>query len=242
LPVSPAELDAYTRLIHALCEMAKKQTRVTMKERAIGGEDSEKFAFRTFLLRLGFIGTEYASARKVLLAKLSGSGSFKNGDHKDRFTHKGSETVGNGSIGANSAFTAAVVDVVDAISVGAVNEETASVQSITEQSPPSHCQDCRHHCYCTDSILRTSTGGIVDTSRRTPDNYTHYCLGVPSGYRKIKHAVDWSGIENPPKWCPLIIHEDISVGEAGHVYESGSAIETAETLETAAVFGREASV
>jgi len=90
------EVDAYSRLIYALCEMAKKQKRVTMKERAVSGEDSEKFAFRTFLLRLGFIGAEYASARKVLLSKLSGSGSFKNGDHKDRFAHKGSETAHNG--------------------------------------------------------------------------------------------------------------------------------------------------
>ena len=95
LPVSPAELDAYTRLIHTLCEMAKKQTRVTMKEKAVGGEGSEKFAFRTFLLRLGFIGAEYASARKVLLSRLSGSGSFKNGDHKDRDACKGLETADN---------------------------------------------------------------------------------------------------------------------------------------------------
>ena len=81
---SHLEVDAYARLVYAMCEMAKKQKRVTMRERAVGGDDSEKFAFRTFLLRLGFIGQEYASARKVLLSKLSGSGSFKSGDHKTR--------------------------------------------------------------------------------------------------------------------------------------------------------------
>lgn len=40
---------------------------------------------------------------------------------------------------------------------------------------------------------------IVDTSGRAPDNYTHYCLNVPSEYRKLKHATDWSGFETAPK-------------------------------------------
>jgi hypothetical protein len=76
---SSSKMDAYTRFINALCDLAKKQTRVTLKETAV---ESEKFAFRCFLLRLGFIGSEYASARKILLANLSGNGSFKSGDHK----------------------------------------------------------------------------------------------------------------------------------------------------------------
>ena len=67
------ELDAYKQFVSALCLFAKNQKRVTMKESAV---DSEKFAFRCFLLRLGFIGAEYASARKVLLSKLSGSGAY----------------------------------------------------------------------------------------------------------------------------------------------------------------------
>jgi hypothetical protein len=67
--------DAYTRFIHALCEMAKTQKRVTAQERPV---ESEKYAFRCFLLRLGFKGAEFASARKILLANLSGNGSFSN--------------------------------------------------------------------------------------------------------------------------------------------------------------------
>jgi len=65
-------VDAYARFIHALCEMAKTQKRVTAQERPT---KSEKYAFRCFLLRLGFIGAEFASARKILLANLSGNGS-----------------------------------------------------------------------------------------------------------------------------------------------------------------------
>ena len=73
------ELDAYKQFVSALCVTAKNQKRVTMKESAA---ESEKFAFRCFLLKLGFIGAEYASARKILLAKLSGSGAFKSGGYK----------------------------------------------------------------------------------------------------------------------------------------------------------------
>jgi len=70
-----AHVAAYTQFIHALCEMAKNQKRVTAKEKPI---ESEKYAFRCFLLRLGFVGKEYAQARRILLYNLSGSGSYAN--------------------------------------------------------------------------------------------------------------------------------------------------------------------
>ena len=70
---------AYTHFITALCDMARKQKRVTAKERPA---DNEKYAFRCFLLRLGFIGEEYMGERKVLLKNLSGNGSFKSGARK----------------------------------------------------------------------------------------------------------------------------------------------------------------
>lgn len=70
---------AYTHFITALCDMARKQKRVTAKERPA---DNEKYAFRCFLLRLGFIGEKYKGERKVLLKNLSGNGSFKSGARK----------------------------------------------------------------------------------------------------------------------------------------------------------------
>lgn len=70
---------AYTHFITALCDMARNQKRVTAKERPA---DNEKYAFRCFLLRLGFIGAEYKEERKVLLKNLSGNGSFKSGAGK----------------------------------------------------------------------------------------------------------------------------------------------------------------
>lgn len=76
---SADEVNAYSRFIGALCAMAKEQKRVTAKEKPV---DNEKYAFRCFLLRLGFIGAEYKAERKILLSKLSGNGSFKSGERR----------------------------------------------------------------------------------------------------------------------------------------------------------------
>jgi hypothetical protein len=70
----PDAVKAYTHFIAALCEMARVQKRVTAKEKETG---NDKYAFRCFLLRLGFIGTEYKEERKILLKNLSGSSAFK---------------------------------------------------------------------------------------------------------------------------------------------------------------------
>ena len=59
--------------------MTMKQKRITAKPKE---NENEKYAFRCFLLRLGFIGDEYKADRKLLLSKLNGSSSFKNGAKK----------------------------------------------------------------------------------------------------------------------------------------------------------------
>jgi hypothetical protein len=74
-------VKAYTHFVAALCELARTQKRVTAKEKET---DNDKYAFRCFLLRLGFIGAEYKNERKILLKNLSGSSAFK--------TPKGGET------------------------------------------------------------------------------------------------------------------------------------------------------
>lgn len=81
-----AEVDAdavhaYTNFISKLSEMAKNATRVTATDKAV---DNEKYAFRCFLLRLGFIGADYKTDRKILLKNLTGSSAFRNGgaDHE----------------------------------------------------------------------------------------------------------------------------------------------------------------
>ena len=74
-------VHAYTTFISKLSEMAKNATRVTATEKAV---DNEKYAFRCFLLRLGFIGADYKTDRKILLKNLTGSSAFRNGgaDHE----------------------------------------------------------------------------------------------------------------------------------------------------------------
>ena len=67
---------ASTHFISALCEMSRNAKRVTATEKPV---DNEKYAFRCFLLRLGFIGSEYKMERKILLKNLTGSSAFKNG-------------------------------------------------------------------------------------------------------------------------------------------------------------------
>ena len=60
--------------ISRLCATAKEQKRVTAVERAV---DNEKYAFRCFLLKVGFIGDEYKVARKILLTRLNGDSAWR---------------------------------------------------------------------------------------------------------------------------------------------------------------------
>ena len=71
---APEELKAYDTFICKLCDMARNQKRVNAAEKPI---TNEKYAFRCFLLRLGFIGDEYKTERKILLRNLIGSSAFK---------------------------------------------------------------------------------------------------------------------------------------------------------------------
>ena len=71
------ELAAYTQLISRLCDMARDAKRVSSKPTET---DNDKYAFRCFLLRLGFIGKEYKTARKILLRNLTGNSAFRCGE------------------------------------------------------------------------------------------------------------------------------------------------------------------
>ena len=71
---APDHALAYTQFIAAICKMSTEQKRVTAKVREV---NNEKYAFRCFLLRLGFIGNEFKQSRKILLSNLDGSSAFK---------------------------------------------------------------------------------------------------------------------------------------------------------------------
>ena len=71
---------AYTDFISKLCEMAQKQKRAVAKEKPT---ENEKYAFRCFLLRLGMIGDDYKTSRRILLQNLTGNSAFKCGHRKE---------------------------------------------------------------------------------------------------------------------------------------------------------------
>lgn len=77
--LEPDKVQTYTKFVSALCQMSIKQKRITAKPKVT---ENEKYAFRCFLLRLGFIGDEYKADRKILLSKLDGSSAFKSGAKK----------------------------------------------------------------------------------------------------------------------------------------------------------------
>lgn len=71
------EITAYTQFISRLCDVARDAKRVSSKPTET---DNDKYAFRCFLLRLGFIGKEYKTARKILLRNLTGNSAFRYGE------------------------------------------------------------------------------------------------------------------------------------------------------------------
>ena len=71
------EITVYTQFISRLCDMARDAKRVSSKPTET---DNDKYAFRCFLLRLGFIGKEYKTARKILLRNLTGNSAFRYGE------------------------------------------------------------------------------------------------------------------------------------------------------------------
>ena len=81
LPEAEA-VRAYTSFLAALCLMAKEAKRVLAKETEV---ESEKYAFRCFLLRLGYIGEESKANRKILLRNLSGHAAFRNNAKEEKF-------------------------------------------------------------------------------------------------------------------------------------------------------------
>lgn len=70
------QLKAYIQLCLALSQMAKEVKTASSKEQQ---KENPKYAMRTWLLRLGFIGDEFKTAREVLAKKLPGNSSFRNG-------------------------------------------------------------------------------------------------------------------------------------------------------------------
>lgn len=70
------QLKSYIQLCLALSEMAKQAKGASSKPQQ---HENPKYAMRTWLLRLGFIGEEFATAREFLTKRLSGDAAFRKG-------------------------------------------------------------------------------------------------------------------------------------------------------------------
>ena len=70
------QLKSYIQLCLALSQMAKEVRTASPKPQQ---NENPKYAMRTWLLRLGFIGEEFATAREVLTKRLTGDASFRHG-------------------------------------------------------------------------------------------------------------------------------------------------------------------
>ena len=70
------KLKSYIQLCLAMSQMAKDLRSASPKEQQ---KENKKFAMRTWLMRMGFIGDEFATARETLTENLTGDNSFRFG-------------------------------------------------------------------------------------------------------------------------------------------------------------------
>ena len=70
------QLKSYIQLCLALSQMAKTVKTASQKPQQ---NENPKYAMRTWLLRLGFIGEEFKTAREILTKRLAGDTAFRNG-------------------------------------------------------------------------------------------------------------------------------------------------------------------
>ena len=83
---APEDRKAYELFISKLVALANRQKRALDREKPVF---NEKYQFRCFLLRLGFIGTQYKAERAVLLRNLSGNSAFHCGYDPRKESEKG---------------------------------------------------------------------------------------------------------------------------------------------------------
>lgn len=72
--LSNEKISAFIELASLINENAKKLKHTSFKQ---AQEDNPKYAFRTWLIRLGMNGSQYKDVRKTLLSNLEGSGAFR---------------------------------------------------------------------------------------------------------------------------------------------------------------------
>ena len=74
--IHAGELKAYIQLCLAMSELAKEGSFASPRPQQV---ENERYAFRCWMLRLGFIGDEFKTARMILLRNMAGNCAWRNG-------------------------------------------------------------------------------------------------------------------------------------------------------------------
>ena len=74
--IHAGEMKAYIQLCLAMSELAKELNYASPRPQQT---ENEAYAFRCWMLRLGFIGKEFETARKILLRNMDGNCAWRNG-------------------------------------------------------------------------------------------------------------------------------------------------------------------
>lgn len=74
--IHAGQLKSYIQFCLALSQMAKDVRSASSKEQQ---KENKKFAMRTWLIRLGLVGDEFATARDFLTRNLTGDAAFRHG-------------------------------------------------------------------------------------------------------------------------------------------------------------------
>ncbi|MFI3253665.1 MAG: virulence protein [Eubacteriales bacterium] len=85
--VTEEQLSTDCMFITLICQMAQYQKRIRVKERLV---TNEKYTFRCFLLRLGFIGESCKTEGQILLQNFHGSSAFRGREYLLKL-YKGTE-------------------------------------------------------------------------------------------------------------------------------------------------------
>jgi hypothetical protein len=91
-------IQAWSAFLAAACKFAKTAKRVTAKDAAV---ENEKFAFRTFMVKIGMNGAEDKAFRKTLMRNLKGDAAFATPESKQRWLAKHGKQAGNTEVADN---------------------------------------------------------------------------------------------------------------------------------------------
>ena len=86
----PTRWTAYSDLLHGMLRIAETATRISLKR--LDDPENEKYHANSWLMRMGFRGSQYKETRRILMGHLTGFAAFRSAAdmqaHKERVARK----------------------------------------------------------------------------------------------------------------------------------------------------------